>query len=322
MKRTLLIASVFSFLVVLLSAAFTGAFDLPPVNLGFTSFVDGGPPAGPGFYLQEYFQFYSADKFAGPRGEKLSLPTPTGLKPAGLDTWASLHQLIYLSDQPVLFGGKWAMELLLPFAWFDLKPQDSFAVKEGKSGFGDILIGPALQWDPIMGKEGPIFVHRFEFQVIFPTGRYDKNGEINAGSNFFSLNPYWAATAFLTPQWTASWRLHYLWNSKNEDPSQRAFPGAGNTQAGQAFHMNFASAYEVLPKMLRVGVNGYYLKQFTDTKVNGHDVSGRREQVLGLGPGGVFHFSQDNHLFFNAYFATDTCNRRNRKPALCAPFLK
>ena len=65
----------------------------------------------------------------------------------------------------------------------------------------------------------------------------------------------------------------------------------------------------MLPKMLRVGLNGYYLKQFTDTKVNGHNLSGRREQVLGLGPGGIFHFSQNSHLFFNAYFETEARNR-------------
>ena len=90
------------------------------------------------------------------------------------------------------------MDFQLPFAWLNLKPHDSFVLKEGDSGVGDVVIGPIPQWDPIMGKEGPIFVHRFEFQVIFPTGQYNKHKEINAGSNFFSLDPYWAGTVFLT----------------------------------------------------------------------------------------------------------------------------
>jgi hypothetical protein len=262
------------------------AFDQPAVNLGFTSFMDGGPPAGPGLYFAEYVQYYTADELAdGPPMDP------------ELDVWISLNQFIYQSNQAILFGGKWGLDVIVPVVSFDAA---SFLNDNG-AGVGDILVGPYLQWDPIMGPNGPKFMHRVELQTIWPTGKYDKDNGLNPGSNFFSFNPYWAGTYFFTPKLTASWRLHYLWNAENDDTDH---------QAGQAVHCNFAASYELMPNKLRAGVNGYYLKQVSSSEDNGSTTTGDpKEQVLGIGPGLLYSFSQNDHLFFNAYWETSAENR-------------
>lgn len=73
--------------------------------------------------------------------------------------------------------------------------------------------------------------------------------------------------------------------------------------------MNFASAYEVLPNRLRIGLNGDYLKQITESKVNGVSIANSEEQVLGIGPGMVYHFSPHDHLFLSHYWETAAENR-------------
>jgi len=218
-----------------------------------------------------------------------------------VDAWISLNQFIYQSDTPVLFGGKWGLDVIVPLVCLDATDANG-VLSDNSGGIGDIYVGPFLQWDPIMGPNGPKFMHRIELQFILPTGKYDNDKTLNPGNNHFSFNPYWAGTYFFTPKLTASWRVHYLWNAENDDP----FIGlaANDSQPGQAWHANFAAAYELLPKQLRVGVNGYYFDQIGDSQVDGVDVAGK-EKVFAIGPGALYSFSQDTHLFFNAYFETD-----------------
>jgi hypothetical protein len=252
----------------------------PSVNLGSTSFVDGGPPAGPGFYFSEYVQYYTADKLAD-----RPVPNPD------IDVWVSLNQFIYQSNTPVLFKGKWGLNVIVPLVSFESSPSPPLT---NTDGLGDIVVGPFLQWDPIMGKNGPIFMHRVELATIWPTGSYEMTRALNAGSNFFSFNPYWAGTFFITPRWTLSGRVHYLWNAENGDT---------DTQAGQAVHANVAASYEAIAKKLRVGVNSYFFKQVSDSKTGGVEIPDD-EAVFAIGPGALWSFSQNSHLFFNVYFET------------------
>lgn len=276
------------------------AYDLPSVNLGFTSFVDGGPPAGPGYYFSQYIQYYTSDQFNDGSGNAIPFPDPD------LNVWASLSQGIYQSDQELLWGGKWGLDVIVPIVGLDVSySADGPFPQDNGTGLGDILVGPFLQWDPIMKDGRPLFMHRIELQFIFPTGKYDEDKALNPGSNFFSFNPYWAGTLFLTPNWTVTTRIHYLWNAENSD----AVGPAGESTAGQAIHLNFATAYAFIPNTLRLGINGYYLKQITDSEVDGQDVENGREEVLGIGPGALWSINPDNHLFFNAYFESNVENR-------------
>ena len=302
MKNTAACMAAGLLLLLTLAALPAQAYNLPSVNLGFTSFMDGGPPAGPGWYFSQYLQYWRSDEYTDNSGAAY-LPD---FADEEFEAWISLSQFIYQSDTEILAGGKWGLNVIVPYVALDTSYSASGFPEDNGSGLGDIVAGPFLQWDPVMGKNGPRFMHRVELQLIFPTGKYDDDKALNPGSNYFSFNPYWAGTLFITPKWTTSTRIHYLWNAENNDPNT-PFP-AEESQAGQAVHLNFATAYQLLPN-LRVGINGYYLKQITDFEVDGSGLDDSREQVLALGPGILWHISKDAHLFVNAYFETEAENR-------------
>ncbi len=300
----LLILALFLVLTIPISSS---AYDLPSLNLGFTSFLDGAPPSGPGLYSQNYVQYWTADKFNDQNGNAL-LPPFAGEE---LEAWITLIQCTYQSDMEFILAAKWGLDVIIPFAKLDMS-YDTYMTgfPMENSGVGDLWVGPYLQWDPIMGENGPRLLHRFSLGFILPTGDYDETKAINAGSNFYSFNPYWAATYFITPKWEFSTRVGYLLNGENDEPyAPLAAAGVDEVQAGEAFHINFASSYELIPQRFRIGINGYYLRQVSETEYDGVDQIGSKEKVLAIGPGMLYSFNKDAHLFVNMYFETEAENR-------------
>ena len=81
-----------------------GKAQLPGVNLGATSFLDGlPPPGGPGWYVEEYFQYYNSSRLLDNDGNEVALPTSRGtFETPHVQDWVMLTA-IDLSIKPTDF---------------------------------------------------------------------------------------------------------------------------------------------------------------------------------------------------------------------------
>lgn len=246
------------------------AFRQPPTNLGATSFLDGGG-APPGLFVIPYIQLVEGSAALDDEGKRI----PGGARVSAL---VSLTQ-VYLLTHRKMLGGNLALDLVVPL----IAPGGSgsigpFPVTANRAGLGDVVLGPAIQWNghALFGRP---YHHRFETYAVLPTGRYDRAYLANPGSNLISVEPYYAFTWLFSDAWEASARLHYAFHGVNR---------ATDTRPGQAFHLNYAVSRALLP-LLRLGVAGYWLQQASEDRVAGVRQSGSKERVFAAGPGAVLH---------------------------------
>ena len=242
----------------------------PAVNLGDTSFLDG--PAGPGFIAEEI----------GDAAHDGTITDSAGNAVPGaraVNSISSLTHIAWLSPKKLL-GGWYGVEVVLSAAHVNAGAQGE------AGGLGNTTVAPfILQW-----REHRLFGMAIDQRVTadfdLPTGEYSRTSDVNISSNAFTVHPYYSITAFPKKQIETSWRVHYLWNSTDNDPPIST--GAQSTQAGQAIHFNATAAYNVY-KGLWIGPNTYYLKQITDGKIDGAPLPNSPEQVGAIGPGMVWN---------------------------------
>lgn len=286
---------ILSFLWVLCLLGVTGVcsaqVQLPAVNLGETNFEDAF--GGPGWLFQEFPVAVVASELKDSQGK--TVPGSNRVT-----TYSTTTHVAFVSKKRVL-GGWLSGEVLQPLV--DLDVQLANGTFSRVRGLADVTVGGGLQWPTKKIGQG-VIAHRVVFDVNLPTGKYTDRAPVNIGNHFVVINPYYALTYELK-KIEFSTRLHYLWNSTNNDP----FAGFGirNMQPGQAFHVNYSASYE-LWKNVRVGFNGYWLQQLTDHQINGGDVPNSRERTVGLGPG-LQLGSGPVWFRLNGYIETDVRNR-------------
>jgi hypothetical protein len=244
-------------------------FNEPPANLSATTFLDGGAP--PGLYYINYSIFSDGGKAVDKNGNAI----PGG---AQVNSFSQLHQLYYLTNYSVL-GGELGFDVLLPIVAVTAEGTfyGAFPVTANTAGLGDLLAGPALQWDKgtLLGR--PVF-QRVESDVTMPTGKYDPTKLANPGSNLWNVDSYYSFVWLFADKWETSERFWYGFNSEN--------PATG-IKPGQRAYVDYAVSREVLPKF-RVGAAGYVFRQTTDDKIFGVRQPDSRERVVALGPGVVY----------------------------------
>jgi anthranilate 1,2-dioxygenase (deaminating, decarboxylating) large subunit len=252
-------------LALVLAGAPVYAFNEPPANMSATTFLDGGAPQG--LYYLNYTIFSDGGKAVDKNGNTI----PGG---AQVDALSQLHQLYYLTDVTVL-GGKLGLDLLVPLVAVTAKGSlGTIPVTANTAGMGDLVAGPALQWDKgtLLGR--PVF-QRVESDLTMPTGKYDKTQAANPGSNVWTLDSYYSFVWLFADKWETSIRLWYGFNSQNPDTG---------IMPGQRANSTYAVSREIAPK-LRLGAAGYAFRQTTDDRLAGTRIPDSRERVIAVGPG-------------------------------------
>ena len=248
---------------------------------GNEDFMTGAAPP-PGFYYINYFSYYRATALRDNSGNK----SPADFQ---LDAIADTSRFIY-STKLNLLGGNLLLHAIVPVVNEHVSVNGA---GQSKTGLADIFVGPAIAWHT---KNLHWLV---AFDVVAPTGSYDKNDMINIGRNYWSYCPVIGITYLSDSGWEASGKFMYYINTVNT---------ATDYRSGQEFSVDYLLGKHI--GNWKLGVNGHYLIQTTDDVIPNTPVNfdGNRGGVFSIGPAVQYNYK---NMFFNVKYQTDT-NVKNR----------
>jgi hypothetical protein len=172
-----------------------------------------------------------------------------------------------------LWGAKYGWGAVVPYLDMSLDltvptPGGPLVLSGRNRSVGDVSLMPVLlQWVPSPG----LFTN-FQLAVQAPTGAYDKNRLINAGTNYWSVIPSFGITSISHGGFEVSSNFQVTLNGRNRDPDYRS---------GSEYQQDFAVGQHIGP--WTIGLGGYYHHQLNDDSAPGL-LDGNRKRVAALGP--------------------------------------
>lgn len=235
-----------------------------------TAFPNGGedflvgamPP--PGWYGTLYVQHYSAGQLYDGTGTALGAPFD-------FNVTAITPRLDWVKPARLWGADRWGTLFVLPELDLDLAitPPSGGTLHERKRGLADLTIGNGLHWT--LGK----FEMINSFDVVLPTGAYDRAALVNPGLHRWVVRLNHIGTWFPSERMEFSYRLHWDHNFRNT---------ATDYQSGQTIYLNWAAGWKPQPQTT-LGVTGFFLRQIADDRQGSGRVGpdGHRLRVSGIG---------------------------------------
>ena len=258
----LLLAVVFLFFL-LVSQVFAGGGKAYP--LGAEGFLVGAAPP-PGLTVLNYAYFYSADELKDSDGDEVPIFDE-------VTVWAEVLRFIYFTKKK-LFGGLYGQHFFLLAVDADLEFKAPVGPKM-KKDYDDFDV-PYLIYSPFLLAW---HLHQGKFHVVLdiadiyiPLSNEEDDNLASVGRNFWTIEPVLALTYMFTPRLSASLKLMYDFNTKQDDYPTPMGVKIDRTP-GQEFHFDWCVSYAVRPN-LRIGLTGYYYRQVKDDDFDFDDFSG------------------------------------------------
>jgi hypothetical protein len=194
--------------------------------------------------------------------------------PAVPDLQVNAYSLAFIKMTDWTLGGaKYGWGAIVPYLDMSLNltvptPAGPLTLSGENRDVGDLSLIPLmLQWVPSPG----LFTN-VQLAVQVPTGSYDKNRLINAGTNHWAVIPSFALTSISPGGFEVSSNFQLILNGRNKDTDYRS---------GIECQQDFAVGQHVGPWTL--GLGGYYHHQLSDDSAPGL-IDGNRKRLAALGP--------------------------------------
>jgi hypothetical protein len=218
------------------------------------------PPGATQFY--NYTEYYFANKFAGGDGRSA---IPDFRSEALVDAARVVHTWGSIFGPFTVSSG-----VIVPFIHLHL---DVPGASGTRTALGDTIAQPFM-----LGYSNPTHTF-FAFlspDISLPSGAYSANRLANTGVNYYAFQPNVCITWFPSPRWELSTTAQVEFHSPNH---------VTNYHSGDVASLDYLIGYS-FTKDVQIGLQGYFLKQFTDDTVNGQTAPGDgfRGQAIGIGP--------------------------------------